>query len=215
VLDSERKLCDIMKEFIRMQEVTSMKVNLGAQNIFFPVPAALVVSGVGDSLNIITLSWIGMASSTPPTVGISVKSSRHTLGLIRQTREFTVNIPSSGQYAEVDYCGIVSGRKRDKFSDTGLTPLEGSKVSTSIIKECPFNIECIVVDEIKLGEYFLVLGEIVESHVDEDKMGTHRKGSIDISKVDPLVYCASVREYWKLGNKLGDAFNVGNKILRP
>lgn len=39
------------------------------------------------------------------------------------------------------------------------------------------------------------------------------KTSIDMAKVNPLVYCATVREYWSLGEKLGNAFESGKEIL--
>jgi hypothetical protein len=35
---------------------------------------------------------------------------------------------------------------------------------------------------------------------------------IDISKIDPLVYCARVREYWTMGNVLGVGFEAGKEI---
>jgi hypothetical protein len=35
---------------------------------------------------------------------------------------------------------------------------------------------------------------------------------IDISKIDPLVYCARVREYWTIGKILGIGLRAGKKI---
>lgn len=79
------------------------------------------------------------------------------------------------------------------------------RVSTPIIKECPFNIECTVVQKIELGDYVLILGEIVDTHI--NKINTfNNKISIDLEKVNPLVYYAKAREYWSLGKKLGNAF---------
>ena len=84
-----------------------MKKQLGPSDAIFPVPAALIVSGAKEKANIITLAWVGIASSTPPTIGISIRKSRHTLELIRSSREFTVNIPTASFYKEVDYCAEV------------------------------------------------------------------------------------------------------------
>ena len=191
-----------------------MKKQLGPSDAFFPLPAAMVVSGIGDEANIIAIAWIGIVSSTPPTIGISLKNTRHSVGLIRKSGEFTVNIPSSGSFKEIDYCGLASGKDRDKFQDIGFTPVKGSKVNTPIIEECPYNMECRLTKEILLGDYILFLGEIVETHIDGDKFDTSKTGKIDISKVDPLVYSARVREYWSLGEKLGDGFAAGKEILR-
>lgn len=191
-----------------------MKVQLGPTDIFFPVPAALIVSGSREKANVATVAWIGIMGSEPPVVGISLKSTRYSLDLIRKTKEFTVNIPSVDKFKEVDYCGLVSGRRRDKFDDTGFTPISSSKVDTPIIDECPFNMECRVMKgEVALGEWVVIFGEIVETHVDEDKRDAETK-NVDIAKISPLVYCATVREYWELGRKLGKGFDAGKDFIQ-
>ena len=191
-----------------------MKKQLGPSDWIFPVPAALIVSGINEEANIITIARIGIPSPTPPTIGISVKNSRYSLGLIRKTKEFSVNIPSASLFKEVDYCGMTTGRKRKKFDDTGFTPLESSKIKPPIIKECPYNIECKVTHDVMLGDWALILGEIVETHVDKDKVDASKRSEIDISKINPLVYCAKVREYWTIGNMLGIGLNAGKEIKK-
>ena len=189
-----------------------MKKQLGPTDSMFPVPAALIVSGENKDANIITIARIGIPSPTPPTVGISVKKSRYSLGLIRKTNEFSVNIPSASLFKEVDYCGITTGRERNKFEDTGFTPMESSKIKPPIIKECPYNIECKVIHDVMFGDWALIMGEIVETHIDEDKACSSKHMGIDILKINPLVYCARVREYWTMGNMLGIGLNAGKEI---
>jgi len=191
-----------------------MKKQLGSSNAIFPVPASLVVSGRGEDANIITIAWIGIVSATPPTVGISIKRSRYSLGKIRDLGEFTVNIPSADYFQKVDYCGMTTGRKRNKFKDTGFTPMKSIKIRTPIIKECPYNMECKISREIDVGDWVLILGEILETHVDEDKFDLSKTAKIDISKVNPLVYCAKVREYWSMGDKLGYGFDAGKELIK-
>lgn len=188
-----------------------MKTRLGPSDMLFPVPAALVVSGTMAKPNIITTAWIGIVSSTPPTVAISLRKTRFSLGLVRESGEFTVNIPGAGLFKEVDYCGLVSGRDTDKFEDTGLTPLESALVAPPIIDECPYNMECEVVGEHELGEWVMILGRIVETHADADKV-SEQDGKLDMSRVNPLIYYAVVREYWEPGRKLGDGFRAGRQV---
>ena len=189
-----------------------MKKQMGPSDALFPVPAALIVSGIGEEANIITIAWIGIASSTPPTISISVEKSRYSLGLIQKTSEFSVNIPPAPLFKAVDYCGMATGRNRNKFEDTGLTPLESSKIKPPIIKECPYNIECRVSHDVMIGDWALILGEIVETHMDEDKADASKRMGIDISKINPLVYCARAREYWTMGNRLGFGLQAGKEI---
>ena len=188
-----------------------MKRQLKIKDTYLPVPAALIVSGEQNSYNIITISWTGIVSSTPPALEISIHKKRYSLELIKKTKEFSVNIPSADKYIETDYCGIVSGKDTDKFSDTKFTAIKSNIINTPIIKECPLNLECKVIREIEIGDYTMFIAEIVETHVDIDKFGDNDK--IDIKKLNPLVYCASIREYWTIGEKLGNGFNCG-KVLK-
>jgi flavin reductase (DIM6/NTAB) family NADH-FMN oxidoreductase RutF len=190
-----------------------MKVNLGPSDVFFPVPAALIVTGVEPNPNVATVSWIGIVSSTPPTVGISLRKDRYTLQLIREFGEFTVNIPAAALFKEVDFCGLTHGRERDKLKAAGLATVVGKRTRTPIISECPYNMECKVSQEMELGDWSLILGEIVETSIDEDKMDLANRAKIDIAKVDPLVYCAEVRQYWSIGKQLGDGFRAGKDLL--
>jgi len=189
-----------------------MKKQLGPSDAIFPVPAALIVSGTDETANIITLAWVGIASSTPPTIGISVRQSRYSLELIRNTGEFSVNFPDASIFKEVDYCGITTGRKRNKFKDTGFTPMASKRIKSPIIKECPYNIECRVSQEIIIGDYVHILGEILESHVDGDKADKSKRAGFDLLKINPLVYFAEAREYWTVGEKLGYGFSAGKTI---
>ncbi len=191
-----------------------MKKQLGAQDILFPVPAALIVGGTTEKMDVATIAWVGMVSSTPPTIGVSFDKRRYTLELIQATKEFTVNIPSADLVIETDYCGLVSGRGLNKFTKADLTPIPSQRIQTPIIEECPFNLECRVTQEVQLGDFVLVMGEVVETHIDQDKVfAVDRDVKIDIAKVNPLVYCPTIREYWSIGNKLGNAFQIGKELL--
>lgn len=191
-----------------------MKQQLGAVDIFFPVLAALVVSGTMEHPNILTVAWVGMVSSTPPTISISLDRRRYSVELIRSNRQFTVNIPSTSLYREVDYLGMVSGKDVDKLRITDLTAIPSKRIAVPLIQECPFNLECKVTNELELGEYIMFLGEVVETHIDSDKVVLEgNKAKIDIAKVDPMAYCATVREYWSLGENIGKAFSVGSSLL--
>jgi flavin reductase (DIM6/NTAB) family NADH-FMN oxidoreductase RutF len=72
--------------------------------------------------------------------------------------------------------------------------------------------ECKVVNEFPFKKYHVFFGEIIETHIDADKIDGLKPKDIDISKVDPLVYCATIREYWSIGKKLGNSFSVGKYI---
>jgi len=190
------------------------KKRLGPVERLFPMPCALVVGGSIENADTLAVAWINIISSTPPTVVLGLRESRLTLELIRSTGTFTVNMPRASMATEVDYCGLVSGRTADKFHDARLTLVAGSVTETPIIAECPFNLECRVVSESEVGSYVVLFGEIVEAHADEDILVDPEGDLVDMDALDPLVYCAGVREYRRLGEKVADAFSAGKRLIR-
>jgi flavin reductase (DIM6/NTAB) family NADH-FMN oxidoreductase RutF len=191
-----------------------MKKRLGAVERLFPMPCVLVVGGTMDEADMLAVAWINVVSSTPPTIAMGLRKTRRTLELIHATGgSFTVNIPDTKLAPQVDYCGIVTGRAADKFAATGLTLIAATLVGTPIIEECPYNIECRITHEVEVGEYVVVFGEIVECHAEE---GILREGTdiAEMDALDPLIYCAGVREYRGLGPKLHDAYKIGNAFRK-
>jgi flavin reductase (DIM6/NTAB) family NADH-FMN oxidoreductase RutF len=185
-----------------------MKKRLSAKPWIFPMPAVLIAAEHEGRRGLITVAWIGIVSGTPATIGMAVRRTRNTLELIEGSGVFTVNIPRVGMEAPVDFCGIVSGRDTDKFAAAGLTAVPGSVVDAPLVAECPFNLECRVVGIQEMGEYRLVMGEIVETHADEDILSADGK-TIDVGALDPLVYIPGSREYRGLTAKVADAYEVG------
>jgi flavin reductase (DIM6/NTAB) family NADH-FMN oxidoreductase RutF len=177
-----------------------MKVSKGPTTLLFPCPVALITCRDDEGRDdIITLAWVGVACSDPPTIGIGIRTSRYSRELIEQSGEFVVNIPTEDQLARTDFCGMISGRDADKWDVTGFTRESARKVRAPMIRECPVNLECVVKESVELGSHRLYLGEVVDTHIDEDVLNAERR--IDYAKVAPIVYNA--REYWSLGRRIG------------
>jgi len=165
----------------------------------FPMPTVLVSCGTGEQANIITLAWVGVICSEPPTVGISVRPSRHSHRLIQELGEFVVNVPAADQLQAIDYCGHVSGRETNKWAACGFTPVTATKVRVPVIAECPLALECRVRQVIPLGSHDLFIGEVVAVHADEDVLDA--RGRIDWERRGLITYTNG--EYYRLGESLG------------
>ena len=147
----------------------------------FPVVVACVKN------NPITLAAVSFFSFNPPMVMIGIIKSRYLYELINDTNDFTLNIPRIGQIEKVHYIGTMSGRDVDKFKETGLTPIKGRYVSSSMIKEFPVSLECRVVHTIDLGgNHIWFVGEILTAYIEED-----------YDRSQGIIYWA--REYRKIG----------------
>lgn len=134
--------------------------------------------------NIITLAWHSPVSIVPPLYGISISPKRFTHGLIERTREFVVNFPSWGLLDEVHRCGSVSGRRVDKFADTGLTPIPSQKVRPPSIAECYLHLECVLESGPLMGDHTWFCGRVVAITADE---GAFDDGILKEAG-DPILY---------------------------
>ena len=98
-----------------------------------PVPPAMVTCGEGENANIITVAWTGIVNTQPPKTYISVRPSRHSYELIRQSGEFAINLTPASLVRQADFCGIYTGRKVNKFEKCGLHKADASALSCPIL----------------------------------------------------------------------------------
>lgn len=168
-------------------------------NMLYPIPAVMVSCGSLAKPNIITIAWTGTVCSNPAMVTISVRKERYSYDIIRDSKEFVINLVTKELLKKADYCGVKSGRDVDKFKEMKLTPLASKLVSAPMIGECPVNIECVVKDILKLGSHDMFLAEVVSVAVDKKFMD--ESGRFQLNKSGLIVY--SHGEYYGLGELLG------------
>ena len=60
-----------------------------------PVPPTLVSCGTMEHPNVLTIAWTGVLATHPPMTYISVRPSRYSYDLIRESGEFVINLPTS------------------------------------------------------------------------------------------------------------------------
>jgi flavin reductase (DIM6/NTAB) family NADH-FMN oxidoreductase RutF len=190
-----------------------MKKSLGAKTILYPTPVLIV--GTYDAAgrpNAMTAAWGGICCSSPPCVAVSLRKATYTYGNIAQQGGFTINIPSEKYVREADYFGMVSGKKKDKFAETGLTPVRSTLVNAPYIAEFPFALECKLIQQIELGLHTQFVGEILDIKADESVLDA--KGMLDIEKVKPFFYAPEANAYYSTGKLLGEAFSIGGDIKK-
>lgn len=171
--------------------------------MIFPMPTVMVsCADKAGKPNIISLGYVGFFSWKPSIVGIGISPMRYSNQLIKDTKEFVINVPNKEQLKLLDYCGFVSGKDVDKFSKTGLTLGKAEKVSVPIIEECPVNLECIVKDIVSLGSHDLFIAEVVNAKIDEQYAGN--------SAFDPIILLK--RSYYPLNASIGEFGESGGSL---
>lgn len=167
--------------------------------ILNPVPAVLVTCSDGIKDNVFTVAWTGTVCSDPAMTYISVRKERYSYDIIKSTGEFCINLVTDKLVKAVDYCGVKSGRKEDKFNSMKLTKQKASLINVPIIQQSPVNIECKVTEIKELGSHDMFLAKVVSVDVDENYIDQY--GKFDLEKCGLIAY--SHGEYFKIGEKIG------------
>ncbi len=164
-----------------------------------PLPPVMVSCGDMEKSNIITVAWTGIINTIPPKTYISVRPSRYSYNIIKESGEFILNLTPSNLIKSADYCGIFTGAKVDKFAKCNLTKEAASEVACPLIGESPLSLECKVTEIIPLGTHDMFLADIVAVDVDESLLD--KNGKLDLSRASLAAFAHG--EYFELGRKIG------------
>ena len=188
--------------------MTLSKVVWKGGTLLAPVPPVMVSCGDMESSNIITIASTGIINSNPPKTYISVRPQRHSFDIIKNTKEFVINLTPASLVKEADYCGIYTGAKVDKFEKCKFTKAVASTVACPIIEECPMNLECKVTDIVELGSHNMFIADITAINVDESLLDENGKLRLEKAKLAAFAH----GQYFELGKKIGDfGFSVKKK----
>ena len=177
-----------------------------------PVPPVMVSCGNMEDSNIITVAWTGIINTVPPKTYISVRPSRHSYSLIKESGEFVVNLTTAEMIKKADFCGIYTGAKVDKFAKCGFDKEEATEVCCPVIAQSPLALECKVTDVIELGSHHMFLADIVAVDVDETLVD--QKGKLHLDRAHLAAFAHG--EYFELGRKIGYfGFSVDKKRKKP
>jgi flavin reductase (DIM6/NTAB) family NADH-FMN oxidoreductase RutF len=186
------------------------KVKIGPQPLIYPMPLLLVGAHVLGRPNLLAVAWGGIANGEPPMVSVAVRHERYTHDGIEQEGAFSVNIPSADIVKQADYCGLFSGERVDKTAACGFDIFYGDMANVPLIKQCPVNLECRLVNSLDLGSHSLFIGRIEQTHISEDCL---TRGKPDVEKIAPFAYITSpASQYQVLGEVIGKAFGCGKKL---
>ena len=187
------------------------KVTWKPGTFLYPIPAVMVSCGNMEKSNIITVAWTGIINTNPAMVYISVRPSRYSYNLIKESGEFVINLTTKDLAYATDWCGVKTGAKVDKFKEMKLTKEQAKFVKCPMIKESPVSVECKVKEIRELGTHHMFVAEVLAINADEKYID--EKGAFDISKCDLIAY--SNGNYYTLGKKIGRfGFSVQKKKKR-
>lgn len=165
----------------------------------YPLPAVMVSCGDMEKSNIITVAWTGIMNTNPAMCYISVRPERYSYNIIKETREFAINLTTKELAYATDWCGVKTGAKVDKFKEMKLTKQKAENIKCPLIEESPISIECKVKEIKELGSHHMFIADVLSIDVAEKYIDD--KGAFDISKCELIAYANG--GYYELDKKIG------------
>jgi flavin reductase (DIM6/NTAB) family NADH-FMN oxidoreductase RutF len=182
-----------------------MKVDLGAKNCLYPLPTVLVGALVYGKPNYVTIAHVGIME--PDAVSLGMNKIHYTNSGIKENKTFSVNVPSATMVKETDYCGLVSGKSRNK-ADLFQT-FYGKLKTAPMIEQCNINMECELVKTVDFPNHDIFIGKVAATHCDQSVL---TDGVVNLAKVQPILFAMNDRSYWSLGKKLANAWDIGKEL---
>lgn len=188
-----------------------MKKELGVHPYLFPMPVLMIATYGDDGMvDVMNMAWGGICA--PNMVSLNISASHKTSENLKKRGAFTLSIADIPHIREADFLGTASGNQMpDKFARTGLTAVKSEKVDAPVVQEFPVTLECRVVADKTEAYGHHVLGEIVGVLADEAVLDG--SGKVALGKLNAFVYDAFQNGYYAIGEKLGEAWNIGAPLL--
>ncbi len=188
-----------------------MRTKLNVTAGIFPMPVLMIATYNEDgSVNVMNAAWGTMIDSD--VAALNLTETHKTVQNIKARGAFTVSIADAAHVVEADYFGVESGNKApDKFARSGLTASKAETVDAPVVNEFPICLECKFI-EFQGDEYGCgVIGKVVNVTADESVMVD---GKVDISRVQAIAFDPYTSGYYKVTERVGNAFGDGLKLKK-
>lgn len=188
-----------------------MRKSIKTTEAIFPMPVLMIATYNEDgSVNVMNAAWGTMIDRN--IVGLNLTESHKTVKNIKERKAFTVSIADSKHVVEADYFGIASGNTTpNKFEKSGLTATKSENIDAPIINEFPICLECEFI-EYQDNKYGVgVIGKVINVTADEKVM---KDENVDIESVGAIAFDPFTHGYYKVSERVGDAFKAGERIKK-
>ena len=189
-----------------------MLKDLGVQPYTFPMPVLMISTYNEDgSVNVMNMAWGGICAEN--MVALNIDEEHKTAENIKRTGAFTLSIADVDHIEAADFFGIATANKmKDKFERSGLHATKSARVDAPVVTEFPLTLECKVAECQNTVYGFRVLGEIVNVLADEKVLDA--KGKVDPTKLGAFVFDQFQNGYYAVGEKVGQAWQSGAKLMK-
>lgn len=137
-----------------------------------PRPIAFVITLSEDGvLNGAPFSYFNIVSSNPPMISVSIQhaggKSKDTARNIKQMKEFVVHIVDEQNVGQVNMTAAPLPPDQSEVTLAGMTPIDSLSIKVPGVQEAKVRMECVLEHCLELPNNDLIIGRIVQFHLDE------------------------------------------------
>jgi flavin reductase (DIM6/NTAB) family NADH-FMN oxidoreductase RutF len=170
-----------------------------------PRPIAFVTTLSEEGvLNGAPFSYFNIVSSNPPMISLSIQHSagtpKDTARNILAAKEFVVHIVDRQNVEQINRTAAPLAPDQSEVTWAGLTPVDSSIISVPGVKEAKVRIECRLEKALEFPGFELIIGKVVQFHIDE--------AIYDQGRIDPVQLAAVSRLAGNNYAAIGEVFTI-------
>jgi flavin reductase (DIM6/NTAB) family NADH-FMN oxidoreductase RutF len=156
-----------------------------------------------------TVNWVTQSAFAPPLVVVGVKTDSGAYKVLKATQAFALNMLGKEQkgaaFAFFKPTSVADGKLSGQSYRKGVT-------GAPILTDAPGAVECRVVSIVEQGDHHIVVGEVVEAHLNHPPTGRPDAAILERTFRQSRLFC---RAWPALQGKRGAIRRPRRRVLRP
>jgi flavin reductase (DIM6/NTAB) family NADH-FMN oxidoreductase RutF len=153
-------------------------------SLVVPRPIAWVSSISASGVrNLAPYSHFNNCSTTPPIIQFTSSGVKDSVRNIKETGEFAINVVSHNFRKQMRITSAQWPSDVDEFEKAGLESVASDFIRPERVKGARASIECKLRDVIQIGDGYMVFGDVICFHIEDD---VWINGRVDISRLQPV-----------------------------
>ena len=132
-----------------------------------------------------TVNWVTQTSFEPPLVVVGVKTDSGAYALVKQTKNFALNMLGKGQQGAA--FGLFKPAEKDGSTISGEAYHSGAN-GAPVIESATAHVECSVVEIVEKGDHHIVIGEVTEAAVATEPSGRADEAILEMKELGDNVF---------------------------
>ncbi len=151
-----------------------------------PYGIYVLTAKAGDgTVGTATVNWVTQTSFAPPLVAIGVKADSGAYAALKESGNFILNMLGKGQQGAAFAFFKPAQVEGDTISGE---PVRAGTTGAPILKSAHACVECTVAEIVERGDHHIVIGEVVNAHVEKAPAGRPDEAILEMKDLGEKVF---------------------------